>query len=193
MEHHGLTDRRPITSRRSKLPVFKNEGLFESYPWGCQRDEDCIICLEKVNSQGNCYKTEVSGREGPMGRMPLIIWCKHGLPLLSTPFHLLKIWKQIVMCSQRMHSSGGTHYRVAVKLSNRRRWLRVRNYLDENHGIQVNLSSVYSNYCRAWRYTRKEDHPINWWTAPHLEHKRPVWKQRNTMEGRGKPKKQEKR
>ena len=159
MEHHGWTDRRPITSRRSKLPVFKNEGLFESYPWGCQRDEDCIICLEKVNSQGNCYKTEVSGREGPIGRMPSIIWCKHGLPLLSTPFHLLKIWKQIVMCSQRMHSSGGTHYHMAVKLSHGRGWLRVRNYLDENHGIQMNLSSVYSNYCRVWRYTRKEDHP----------------------------------
>lgn len=150
----------------------------------------------KVNSQGNCYKTEVSGREGPIGRMPSIIWCKHGLPLLSTSFHLLKIWKQIVMCSQRVHSSGGTHHHMAVKLSHPRGWLRVQNYLEENHGIQVHLSPVYSNYCRAWRYTRKEDHPFcfNWWTAPHLEHKRQwVWKQRNTVERRGKPKKQEKR
>ena len=48
---------------------------------------------------------------------------------------------------------------MAVKLSHPRGWLRVRNYLDDNHGIQVNPSSVYSNYCRAWRYTRKEDHP----------------------------------
>ena len=64
------------------------------------------------------------------------------------------------MCSQQMHSSGGKHYHRAVKLSHPRGWLRVRiSYLDDNHGIQVNLSSVYSNYCMAWRYTRKEHHP----------------------------------
>ena len=58
--------------------------------------------------------------------------------------------------SQERHSSGGTHYHMAVKLSHARRWLRVRNYLDDNHSIQVNFSSVHSNYYSAWRYTTKE-------------------------------------
>ena len=61
------------------------------------------------------------------------------------------------VCSQERHSSGGTHYHMAVKLSHARRWLRVRNYLDDNHSIQVNFSSVHSNYYSAWRYTTKED------------------------------------
>ena len=61
------------------------------------------------------------------------------------------------VCSQERHSSGGTHYHMAVKLSHARRWLRVRNYLDDNHSIQVNFSSVHSNYYTAWRYTTKED------------------------------------
>ena len=46
---------------------------------------------------------------------------------------------------------------MAVKLSHARRWLRIRNYLDDNHSIQVNFSSVHSNYYSAWRYTTKED------------------------------------
>ena len=61
------------------------------------------------------------------------------------------------VCSQEQHSSGGTHYHMALKLSHPRRWLRVRNYLDDNHSIQVNFSSVHSNYYSAWRYTTKED------------------------------------
>ena len=69
--------------------------------------------------------------------------------------HLMQTW-----VTPTLHSlSPLKNYHMAVKLSHGRGWLRVRNYLDENHGIQVNLSSVYSNYCRVWRYPRKEDHP----------------------------------
>ena len=46
---------------------------------------------------------------------------------------------------------------MAVKVSHARRWLRLRNYLDDDHSIQVNFSSVHSNYYRASRYTTKED------------------------------------
>ena len=61
------------------------------------------------------------------------------------------------VCSQERHSSGGRHYHMAVKLSHARRWLRLRNYLDDNHSIQVNFSFFRSNYYSAWRYTTKED------------------------------------
>ena len=50
------------------------------------------------------------------------------------------------VCSQERHSSGGTYYHMAVKLSHARRWLRIRNYLKDNHSIQVNFLSVHSNY-----------------------------------------------
>lgn len=61
------------------------------------------------------------------------------------------------VCSQENHSSGDIHYHMAVKLSHPRRWLRVRNYLDERFGVQVNFSGHHSNYYSAWKYTTKED------------------------------------
>ena len=61
------------------------------------------------------------------------------------------------VCSREEHSAGGTHYHMAVKLSHARRWLRVRNYLDDNYGIQVNFSANHPNYYSAWKYTTKED------------------------------------
>ena len=35
------------------------------------------------------------------------------------------------VCSQERHRDGGIHYHMAVKLNARRRWLKIRNYLDE--------------------------------------------------------------
>ena len=46
---------------------------------------------------------------------------------------------------------------MAVKLSARRRWLKVRNYLEQRHGVKVNFSDRHCNYYSAWRYTTKED------------------------------------
>ena len=37
-------------------------------------------------------------------------------------------------CSKEEHRDGGSHYHMAVKLSARRRWLKVRNYLEQRHG-----------------------------------------------------------
>ena len=61
------------------------------------------------------------------------------------------------MCSQEQHRDGGIYYHMAVKLNARRRWLKIRNYLDERHGVKVNFSARYSNYYSAWQYTTKED------------------------------------
>ena len=43
------------------------------------------------------------------------------------------------------------------KLNKRRRWLKVRNYLEARHGVKVNFSDRHFNYYSAWRYTTKED------------------------------------
>ena len=59
------------------------------------------------------------------------------------------------VCSQEGHVHGGVHYHMAVKLSGRRRWLRVRNYIDQVYGVKVNFSDRHENYYSAWRYTTK--------------------------------------
>ena len=61
------------------------------------------------------------------------------------------------VCSQEYHRDGSIHFHMAVKLSVRRRWLRVRNYLDHRHGVKVNFSNNHCNYYSAWTYTTKED------------------------------------
>ena len=61
------------------------------------------------------------------------------------------------VCSQESHADGGLHYHMAVKLSGRRRWLRVRNYIDQEYGVKVNFSDRHDNYYSVWRYTTKED------------------------------------
>ena len=50
------------------------------------------------------------------------------------------------------------HYHISVKLNKRRRWLKVRNYLEARHGVKVNFSDRHVNYYSAWRYTTKENH-----------------------------------
>ena len=44
------------------------------------------------------------------------------------------------VCSQEIHADGGVNYHMAVKLSARRRWLRVRNCIDQEYGVKVNFS-----------------------------------------------------
>ena len=53
------------------------------------------FAMKRVNSDGKCYKAEVSGKEGQIDRMPFLmkIW---GTPTLHPLSPLLKIWKQIV-------------------------------------------------------------------------------------------------
>lgn len=59
--------------------------------------------------------------------------------------------------SQERHRDVGIHYHMAVKLNARQCWLKIRNYLDERHGVKVNFSTHHSNYYSAWQYTTKED------------------------------------
>ena len=49
------------------------------------------------------------------------------------------------------------HYHMALKLGKKARWLQVRNYLNQNFGIQVNFSDNHSSYYTAYRYVTKDD------------------------------------
>lgn len=65
--------------------------------------------------------------------------------------------------SQEMHAEAGRtsfnifHYHMALKIEKRTRWLTVRNFLDEKHGIKVHFSSNHNTYYSAYKYTTKED------------------------------------
>ena len=59
--------------------------------------------------------------------------------------------------SEEIHTDGGKHYDMPVKLDRKRRWLHVRNYADKTHEVKLNFSSVHSNYYSVWKYTTKED------------------------------------
>ena len=54
------------------------------------------------------------------------------------------------------------HYHMALQLGKKAPWLQVRNYLDQNFGIQVNFSDNHSSYYTAYRYVTKDEED-----APH--------------------------
>ena len=51
----------------------------------------------------------------------------------------------------------GTHYHMAIKLTRRARWCRVRARLESENGIKVNFSSKHGTYYSAFQYVTKED------------------------------------
>ena len=61
------------------------------------------------------------------------------------------------VCSREDRVEGGVHYHMAVKLSALHRWLSVKAYLSDTHGIVCHFSDQHSNYYTAWRYVIKED------------------------------------
>ena len=50
-----------------------------------------------------------------------------------------------------------THHHMALKLSRRARWCRVRAALESENGIKVNFSSAHATYYSAYKYVTKED------------------------------------
>ena len=60
-------------------------------------------------------------------------------------------------CCKESHEDGGIHFHIAVKLDRQKRWLRIRNFIADQHGINVNFSDTHSNYFNAWEYVVKED------------------------------------
>ena len=61
------------------------------------------------------------------------------------------------VCCEESHQDGGTHFHLAIKLDRQKRWLRVRNKIQQSEGININFSDAHTNYFDAWEYVRKED------------------------------------
>ena len=61
------------------------------------------------------------------------------------------------VCAQETHLDGALHYHMAVKLHQRRRWLQVRIFWEQENGIRVHFSSTHCNYYSACKYVTKED------------------------------------
>ena len=61
-------------------------------------------------------------------------------------------------CCQESHdTTAGVHYHLSLKLSGPKRWKRVKEKLEDNHGVVVNFSDGRDNYYTAYRYVTKQD------------------------------------
>ena len=49
---------------------------------------------------------------------------------------------------------------MALKLTKKRRWVQVRNYLNEHYGINVNFCDNHKTYYSAYSYATKEDQEV---------------------------------
>ena len=69
---------------------------------------------------------------------------------------------QHYVVSQENHAAStrgqsNKHYHMALKLSSRMRWARVRQYLESAQEIRVNFSGHHNTYYSAYKYVTKED------------------------------------
>lgn len=60
-------------------------------------------------------------------------------------------------CSQELHADGAAHFHMAVKLVSQNRWIRVKEHIQEAHGIVLHFSQNHQLYYNAWCYVTKED------------------------------------
>ena len=63
-------------------------------------------------------------------------------------------------CSRDEHQNDGFHYHCALKLTGCKKWLSVKNRIEEKHGIQVNFSDKHNFYLSAYRYVCKSDQEV---------------------------------
>lgn len=60
-------------------------------------------------------------------------------------------------CCREEHTNGGQHYHASIKLSGPKRWLSVKNEMEDTAGIVVNFSDRHDNYYSAYKYVCKSD------------------------------------
>lgn len=61
-----------------------------------------------------------------------------------------------VVCEEN-HADGGKHFHMAIKLTKKARWVRVRRHLQDEFQIKVNFSDNHTTYFSAYHYVTKED------------------------------------
>ena len=57
------------------------------------------------------------------------------------------------------HKNGSYHFHMAVLLKRVQRWIKVKQRIQEDHGIVVNFSD-HPGYYSAFRYVMKEDQAV---------------------------------
>ena len=61
------------------------------------------------------------------------------------------------VCCLEEHELHGSHYHLAVKLSTNKRWLPIKQNMQEKHQVVLHFSAIHNNYYSAWRYVTKSD------------------------------------
>lgn len=72
-----------------------------------------------------------------------------------------KIAVQYYACSLEPHKEGGEHYHVSVKLTAAKRWISVKKFLVDNHGVTVHFSDKHDSYYSAYKYVTKADENVH--------------------------------
>lgn len=80
-------------------------------------------------------------------------WDLHGVELI----HWVVSLEPHALCDEEDEEMNRWHYHMAIKLSKKSRWLRVRKCLDETFGAKVNFSDRHTTYYSAYTYATKED------------------------------------
>ena len=60
-------------------------------------------------------------------------------------------------CCREDREAEGSHYHCALKLSGVKKWVRVKQNIQDIYGISVNFSDSHDYYLSAYRYVMKED------------------------------------
>ena len=55
------------------------------------------------------------------------------------------------VCCLEAHQDGGQHFHMAIKLGGLHRWIAVKNYLAQKHGIVCHVSGLHSSYYTTWK------------------------------------------
>lgn len=63
-------------------------------------------------------------------------------------------------CCKENHSENGVHYHCSLKLTGVKKWVAIRNRIQQQYGICVNFSDKHDFYLSAYRYVCKEDNDI---------------------------------
>ena len=74
--------------------------------------------------------------------------------------HIAKVLHWVVALEEyadTVEDKNPNHYHMALKLNQRMRWSRVRQYIESAYEIRVNFSDVHNTYYSAYKYVTKED------------------------------------
>ena len=61
---------------------------------------------------------------------------------------------------QEQHEDGGLHYHASLKLTGAKKWLKVKESINNDHGIMLNFSDSHNYYIAAYRYICKTDNQV---------------------------------